>query len=111
MVSERQAFFALTMAAIGVSQTSAMGPDVSKGKDSAASIFGILDRKSEIDSSKDEGMTLPRVKGDIEFQHVNFKYPTRPDVQIFRDLCLSIPSGKVPPYFFFIQSIIALTPT
>ncbi|XXG82230.1 hypothetical protein AAC387_Pa10g0220 [Persea americana] len=88
------AFFALTMAAIGVSQTSAMGPDVSKGKDSAASIFGILDRKSEIDSSKDEGMTLPRVKGDIEFQHVNFKYPTRPDVQIFRDLCLSIPSGK-----------------
>ncbi|KAJ8621637.1 hypothetical protein MRB53_030166 [Persea americana] len=89
-----RAFFALTMAAIGVSQTSAMGPDVSKGKDSAASIFGILDRKSEIDSSKDEGMTLPRVKGDIEFQHVNFKYPTRPDVQIFRDLCLSIPSGK-----------------
>lgn len=30
----------------------------------------------------------------IELKHVGFKYPTRPDVQIFRDLCLSIPSGK-----------------
>ncbi|XXG61677.1 hypothetical protein AAC387_Pa05g0224 [Persea americana] len=87
-------FFALTMAAIGVSQTS-WGLDFSKGKDSAASIFGILDRKSKIDSSKDEGVTLPRVKGDIEFQHVNFKYPTRPDVQIFRDLCLNISSRKI----------------
>lgn len=106
-----QAFLALTMGALGVSQSSAVGPDFSKCKDSAASIFGILDRKSKIDSSKDEGMTLPRVKGDIDFQNVNFKYPTRPDVQIFRDLCLSIPSGKVPPYFLFIQSIIALTPT
>ncbi|KAL5839193.1 hypothetical protein ACOSQ3_011897 [Xanthoceras sorbifolium] len=30
----------------------------------------------------------------IVFDHVSFKYPNRPDVQIFKDLCLSIPSGK-----------------
>lgn len=35
------------------------------------------------------------MRGDIELQHVSFKYPTRPDVQIFRDLCLRIPSRKV----------------
>ncbi|XP_077250942.1 ABC transporter B family member 9-like [Tasmannia lanceolata] len=87
-------FFALTMAAIGVSQTSALAPDSSKAKDSTASIFAILDRKSKIDTSSDQGTTLPNVRGDIEFQHVSFKYPSRPDVQIFRDLCLSIPSGK-----------------
>ncbi|CAN7006745.1 unnamed protein product [Brassica oleracea var. botrytis] len=33
-------------------------------------------------------------KGDIELRHVSFKYPSRPDVQIFRDLCLSIRAGK-----------------
>lgn len=81
--------------AIGVSQTSAMAPDSNKAKDSAASIFDILDSKPKIDSSSDEGTTLQNVHGDIEFRHVSFRYPMRPDVQIFRDLCLTIPSGKV----------------
>lgn len=90
-----QVFFALTVTAIGISQTSATAPDMAKAKDSAASIFDILDRKSKIDSSLDEGTTLENVKGDIEFQHVSFRYPTRPDVHIFQDLCLTIPSGKV----------------
>ncbi|KAH7521540.1 ABC transporter B family member 9 isoform X2 [Ziziphus jujuba] len=87
-------FFALTISAMGVSQSSAMAPDTTKAKDSAASIFGILDSKPKIDSSSNEGITLPTIKGDIEFEHVSFKYPTRPDIEIFRDFCLSIPSGK-----------------
>ncbi|KAL7089248.1 hypothetical protein ACP275_13G177500 [Erythranthe tilingii] len=87
-------FFALTMSATGVSQASATAPDVNKVKDSAASIFDILDRKPKIDSSSDQGLTLASVKGEIELQHVSFKYPTRPDIQIFKDLCLTIPSGK-----------------
>lgn len=86
--------FALTISAIGVSQSTALAPDTRKAKDSAASIFEILDSKPKIDSSSPEGTTLEIVKGDIELKHVGFKYPTRPDVQIFRDLCLSIPSGK-----------------
>lgn len=80
---------------MGVSQTTALAPDSSKAKDSAASIFKILDRKPKIDSSSDEGVTLPTVTGDIELQHVSFRYPTRPNVEIFRDLSLTIPSGKV----------------
>ena len=83
------------MAAIGVSQSSALAPDTGKAKDSAASIFEILDSKPSIDSSSNEGITLPSVTGNIELQNVNFKYPTRPDVQIFKDLSLKIPSGKV----------------
>ncbi|XP_019439667.1 PREDICTED: ABC transporter B family member 9-like [Lupinus angustifolius] len=87
-------FFALTVTAIGVSQSSALAPDTNKAKDSAASIFEILDTKPAIDSSSNDGMTLEIVKGDIELEHVSFKYPTRPDIQIFKDLCLSIPAGK-----------------
>ncbi|KAL6546439.1 ATP-binding cassette sub- B member 9 [Orobanche minor] len=87
-------FFALTMSATGVSQASATAPDVNKVKDSAASIFEILDSRPNIDSSSDEGTTLASVRGEIELQHVSFKYPTRPDIQIFKDLCLNIPSGK-----------------
>lgn len=71
-------FFALVMATIGVSQSSARATDSSKAKDSAISVFALLDRKSEIDSSSKEGITLDVVKGDIDFLHVSFKYPTRP---------------------------------
>jgi ABC-type multidrug transport system fused ATPase/permease subunit len=80
---------------MGVSQTSAMASDSTKAKASAISIFALLDRKSEIDSSSNEGLTLDDVKGSIDFQHVSFKYPTRPDVQIFSDFTLHIPFGKV----------------
>lgn len=90
-----QVFFALTISAMGVSQTSALAPDTNKAKDSTASIFEILDGEPSIDSSKDEGTTLESVNGDIELKHISFKYPTRPNVQIFSDLCLTIPSGKV----------------
>lgn len=90
-----QVFFALTMAATGVSQTMALAPDVNKTKRSAASVFKILDSKPKIDSSSEKGLTPDRVSGNIELQHIFFKYPTRPNVQIFKDLSLSIPSGKV----------------
>ena len=86
------------MAAIGVSQTGSMAPDISKTMSAAASVFAILDRKSKIDSSNDSGTVLEEVKGEIEFRHVSFRYPTRPDVQILRDLCLAIHAGKVRIY-------------
>ncbi|KAM0921304.1 hypothetical protein ACQ4PT_006948 [Festuca glaucescens] len=87
-------FFALVLATIGVSQSSALASDSAKAKDSAISIFALLDRKSEIDSSINEGLTINEVKGNIDFQHVSFNYPTRPDIQIFSDFTLHIPSGK-----------------
>ncbi|KAF8086658.1 hypothetical protein N665_0615s0008 [Sinapis alba] len=89
-----QVFFALTMAAIGISQSSSFAPDSSKAKVAAASIFGIIDRKSKIDSSDESGTVLENVKGDIELRHISFTYPARPDIQIFRDLCLTIRAGK-----------------
>ncbi|KAF8043117.1 hypothetical protein BT93_A1459 [Corymbia citriodora subsp. variegata] len=87
-------FFALTMAAIGISQSSSFTPDSTKAKAAAASIFAIVDCKSNIDPSNESGTKLDNVKGEIELGHVSFKYPSRPDIQIFRDLSLAIHSGK-----------------
>eukprot|EP00258_Populus_trichocarpa_P025336 XP_024441355.1 ABC transporter B family member 21 [Populus trichocarpa] len=87
-------FFALTMAAVGISQSSSFSPDSSKAKGAAASIFAIIDRKSKIDPSDESGTTLDNVKGEIELRHISFKYPSRPDIEIFRDLSLAIHSGK-----------------
>ncbi|KAL8055536.1 hypothetical protein ABFX02_04G062700 [Erythranthe guttata] len=87
-------FLGLSMTAIAISQSSALAPDSGKAKASVASIFAILDRKPEIDSAEKTGITLENVKGDVVFRNVSFKYPNRPDVQIFNDLCLAIHTGK-----------------
>ncbi|KAK3165165.1 hypothetical protein QOZ80_1AG0029750 [Eleusine coracana subsp. coracana] len=87
-------FFALVLAAMGVAQASALASDATKARDSAISIFSILDRKSKIDSCSNDGMTLENVTGSIDFNNVSFKYPSRPDVQIFNDFTLHIPSRK-----------------
>ncbi|MBA0717845.1 hypothetical protein Golax_005625 [Gossypium laxum] len=89
-----QVFFGLTMATIGIAQSSSFAPDSSKAKSAAASIFAIIDRESKIDPSDESGTTLENVKADIELHHVSFKYPLRPDIQIFQDLSLSIHAGK-----------------
>jgi ATP-binding cassette, subfamily B (MDR/TAP), member 1 len=90
-----QVFFTLNMAAVGISQSSSLAPDSAKAKCAAMSILAIIDRKSKIDPSDDSGLELEDVKGEVEFHHVSFKYPSRPDVQIFRDFCLTIHSRKV----------------
>ncbi|KAG5044166.1 hypothetical protein AAZX31_03G204200 [Glycine max] len=87
-------FFALTMASIGISQSSSLAPDSNKAKIATASIFSIIDGKSKIDPSDEFGDTVDSVKGEIQIRHVSFKYPSRPDIQIFRDLSLTIHSGK-----------------
>ncbi|KAK4733129.1 hypothetical protein R3W88_007390 [Solanum pinnatisectum] len=87
-------FFALSMASIGLSALGNLPSDLSKSKGAAASIFEILDSKPRIDSSSSKGIMLDSIEGNIELQHISFKYPTRPDMQIFRDLSLSIPAGK-----------------
>ncbi|KAJ9187944.1 hypothetical protein P3X46_003352 [Hevea brasiliensis] len=89
-----EVFFALVMAALGISQSSSFAPDSSKAKNAASSIFSILDDKSKIDPSDESGIKLENVRGEIELLHVSFRYPSRPDIQIFEDLCLAIHSGK-----------------
>ncbi|KAL6188390.1 hypothetical protein ACLB2K_039783 [Fragaria x ananassa] len=89
-----QVFFALTMTAVALSQQGSFAPGASKGKSSAASLFAIIDRKSKIDASDNSGTTIENLKGEIEFRHISFKYPNRPNVPIFQDLCLTIHYGK-----------------
>ncbi|KAG6699880.1 hypothetical protein I3842_08G084200 [Carya illinoinensis] len=89
-----QVFFALTFAAMGVSQTSSMGPDTGKVKNAVSSIYAIIHQQSKIDASDESDITLDNFKGGIEFRHVSFKYPCRPNVQIFHDLSLTIHPNK-----------------
>ncbi|CAH8384977.1 unnamed protein product [Eruca vesicaria subsp. sativa] len=57
-------------------------------------IMGVILRVPDIDSDNPEGQTLKKIKGEIEFKHVKFMYPSRPETPIFDDFCLRVPSGK-----------------
>ena len=57
-------------------------------------IMEVIKRVPKIDSDDMEGEILESVSGEVEFRHVEFAYPSRPEAIIFKDLCLKIPSGK-----------------
>lgn len=54
----------------------------------------VIKRVPKIDSDNLEGEILEKVSGAVEFRHVEFAYPSRPESIIFKDFCLSIPAGK-----------------
>ncbi|CAF3077124.1 unnamed protein product [Rotaria sp. Silwood2] len=60
----------------------------------AQNFFDLFDRISAIDSSSTEGQKLIDVCGDIEFDRVDFFYPSRPQTIILKKFCLSIKSGQ-----------------
>ncbi|TYG72933.1 hypothetical protein ES288_D04G060200v1 [Gossypium darwinii] len=57
-------------------------------------IMEVMKRVPNIDSDNLEGEILEKVTGAVEFRHVDFAYPSRPDTMVFKDLCLNIPAGK-----------------
>lgn len=88
-------FFAITMSALGVSQSASLTPDLTKTKLAINSVFELLDRKSHIDPFDMSGKTLKTVYGDIELRNISFTYPSRPTIPIFKDLSLTVHAGKV----------------
>ncbi|KAJ4707557.1 ABC transporter B family protein [Melia azedarach] len=57
-------------------------------------IMEVMKRVPKIDSENMKGEILENVSGEVEFRHVKFAYPSRPETIIFKDFCLKVPSGK-----------------
>ncbi|KAK6941459.1 ABC transporter-like, ATP-binding domain [Dillenia turbinata] len=60
----------------------------------ASRIFDRIDRIPEIDGENNKGLVLDNIRGEIEFEHVTFTYPSRPDSIILKDFHLKIEAGK-----------------
>lgn len=85
-------FMVLNVTAFAMGETLAMAPDLLKGNQMVASVFEVLDRKTEVVG--DVGEELTRVEGTIELRGVQFSYPSRPDVLIFKDFDLRVHAGE-----------------
>ncbi|CAF1188857.1 unnamed protein product [Adineta steineri] len=61
---------------------------------SGSFVFDMIERKTKINVSDDEGMKPETIKGDIEFKNVKFSYPTRQESCILQNFSMKILSGK-----------------
>ncbi|WCJ34505.1 ABC transporter B family member 1 [Euphorbia peplus] len=88
-------FMVLMVSANGTAETLTLAPEFVKGGRAMRSVFELLDRKTEIEPDDQDATPVPdRLRGEIELKHVDFSYPSRPDIAVFRDLNLRARAGK-----------------
>ena len=83
----------VTFGALQAGNVFSFVPDMSSAKSAATDIINLLDSTPEIDAESTEGEVLSDVKGQIHFEGVHFRYPTRPGVRVLRDLNLKVEPG------------------
>ncbi len=54
----------------------------------------ILNSDSELDLNDSKEKNQIQLKGDIEFKGVQFSYPTRPDIEVLKNISLEVKSGQ-----------------
>ncbi|XP_037037810.1 multidrug resistance protein homolog 65-like isoform X2 [Bradysia coprophila] len=87
--------FGLIAGAENISRSAPFLECFAMARGAAATIFKVIDRKSNIDPMSGDGKMINYgVKGDIEFQDVGFHYPSRTDVQILDHLSAKFTSGQ-----------------
>jgi ATP-binding cassette, subfamily B (MDR/TAP), member 1 len=89
-----QTFMILVSTGRVIADAGSITTDLAKGADALVSVFAVLDRETEIDPDSPDGYKPKKLNGDIEIRGVDFAYPSRQDVFIFKDFSLSIQPGK-----------------
>ncbi|KAI9282201.1 P-loop containing nucleoside triphosphate hydrolase protein [Sporodiniella umbellata] len=86
-------YFAMIIGAMSLLNLPPNLSAVSSGRGAAYKIFATIDRVPEIDCDNPKGLKPETFSSEIEFKNVLFKYPTRPDITILRNLNLKIRPG------------------
>ena len=66
---------------------------ISQARGAATKLFSTIGRVPSIDSTSEEGAKPSKVTGEIVFENVDFNYPARLDVQVFKSISLTFPVG------------------
>eukprot|EP00742_Colponemidia_sp_Colp-10_P003632 GILJ01003866.1.p1 GENE.GILJ01003866.1~~GILJ01003866.1.p1 ORF type:complete len:1310 (-),score=238.99 GILJ01003866.1:288-4217(-) len=87
-------FFAVLMGSFSLGQTAPLVKAFNEGRGAGFKMLQVLNRVPPIDSSSDEGQTLPNLLGRIELKDVQFTYPSRTHTQVLRGLSLTIEPSR-----------------
>ncbi|XP_051127142.1 ABC transporter B family member 15-like [Andrographis paniculata] len=89
-----QTFMILVSTGNVIAQAGTMTNDLSKGADSAGSIFAVLDRCSLIEPEDATGVKPTKLTGHVELRNIKFAYPSRPDTMVLKDFSIVIEAGE-----------------
>ncbi|XP_005405080.2 PREDICTED: ATP-binding cassette sub-family B member 10, mitochondrial [Chinchilla lanigera] len=80
---------------VSIGGLSSFYSELMKGLGAGGRLWELLERQPQLPFN--EGITLNEqsFQGALEFRNVHFAYPARPEVSIFQDFSLSIPSGSI----------------
>ncbi|CAL9084000.1 unnamed protein product [Musa textilis] len=89
-------FMVLMVSANGAAEALTLAPDFIKGGRAMRSVFEVIDRKTEVEPDDPDATPVSdRLRGEVELKHVDFAYPSCPDMPVFRDLTLRARAGKM----------------
>ncbi|KAK9272797.1 hypothetical protein L1049_003175 [Liquidambar formosana] len=77
-----------------IADAGSMTTDLAKGWDAVGSVFAVLDRCTRIEPDDTEGFRPEKITGHVELCDVDFSYPARSDVIIFKAFSIKIEAGK-----------------
>ncbi|KAI5826571.1 P-loop containing nucleoside triphosphate hydrolase protein [Schizophyllum commune Tattone D] len=89
------ALMSTTFGSIQIGNSIMFVNDVAGARGAANDILTLVDSQPEIDADSKEGEKLAResTAGEIRFEQVHFRYPTRPGVRVLRKFNLTIEPG------------------
>ncbi|XP_049381952.1 ABC transporter B family member 15-like [Solanum stenotomum] len=89
-----QTFMILVSTGRVIADAGTMTNDLAKGADAVGSVFAVLDRYSLIEPEDSDGYKPKKITGNVELYDVDFAYPARPNVIIFKGFSIKIEAGK-----------------
>nr|QNH67869.1 ATP-binding cassette transporter subfamily B member 1-like protein X2 [Brachionus rotundiformis] len=87
-------YASITFSSMILGRAFATLPDQKKSQSAAKTAFKIICRKSKIDALSEEGLKPNSIIGNIRFENVYFRYPTRPHIKILNGFNLEIKNGE-----------------
>ncbi|KAJ9152517.1 hypothetical protein P3X46_026077 [Hevea brasiliensis] len=89
-----ETFMVLVSTGRVIADAGSMTTDLAKGSDAVGSVFTVLDRYTKIEPEDSDGFKPETIMGNVELRDVDFAYPARPDVIIFKGFSINIEAGK-----------------
>ncbi|KAK2413970.1 ABC transporter B family member [Trifolium repens] len=84
----------IALGGLGLGSSLSSLRNFSEASSAGERIKRVISRIPNIDSNNTKGEILEKISGEVEFNNIEFAYPTRPETIILKNLCLKIPAGK-----------------
>jgi ATP-binding cassette subfamily B (MDR/TAP) protein 1 len=88
-------FFCVILSFQNIGRIAERSPDIHKAFRGLKAVYSLISRKSAIDHLSSAGAAISEIDSSIDFQNVKFRYPSRPETLVLKDISLEIKKGKV----------------